>query len=151
MGQVERYLRGIPGLRVLEAMRPVPTQAPAGRRSGRRSASSQSIARLSRPGRSSSPTPRLYVTINGGIVSSSDGMHRVWCAFNVSLKLKQLAVIGGRPPHALWGLATTWDGGSVTQGAAGALGLRRTIERAIATLLDEFQNEYLKANPDVNP
>ncbi len=90
--------------------------------------------------------PRVYVRITGMVRQSVSGTDLGYAA-NVELQLHQPALVP-RHPKAVWlKAATTWETGYILSG--GGPGGADHVRGALRQRLDNFQNEYLKANPDV--
>lgn len=90
--------------------------------------------------------PCVWVNITGMVKHSVDGAPLGYVA-NVGLELRQTAIVY-RYPKQLWlSGATTWDASYVisSRRSEGAEHVRSSLR----DLLDQFQNEYLRANPQI--
>jgi len=92
----------------------------------------------------SDPAPYIYVRVTG-LVQQSVGGYPMGYAASVDLDLRQAGGVYRTRTKVLVMEVSTWRRGYLITGGQkdGAQFVREVLER----LLDDFQNEYLKANP----
>jgi len=94
--------------------------------------------------------PIVSVGVEGLLGKHKDGSVAGFFSGHVIVELTQPALIA-RPPRVLsLDDASTWQSIRHGHGPAGSRG-RNDVRDMVNRLLDEFQNEYLKANPEVKP